>query len=220
MRVLKRFGSGLASGRRPAWPRVRGVIQQILVSDVPTRVWVAVVAASDRERCVCEAEPVARSVLVAHAEARCRAMQLLLHTPGVSADDAVRLNRLRRQSDRWSDVFVGHLAARHDVARFAANPQRARDFAADFRDRPQWQPGESSWRLLGRAWRRGLAASAVAGPRLSDGGEDVAAAVLECFEPADLVAAGLSQPLWLMRFQSVARQTHDMVEQLCQQEFA
>ncbi len=222
MRVLKRFGSTAASAdrHRPAWPRVRAVIQQILISDVPTRVWTAAVAASDAQRCVCEAEPVARSVLVAHAEVRCRALELLLHTPGVSADEAMRLNRLRRQSERWSDVFVGHLATRHEVAHFAANPARAKDFAADFRERPEWQPGASGWRLLGGAWRRGLASSLRGGPRLDDRGEEVAAAVLECFEPEELIAAGLSQSLWLMRFESVAWQTHEMVEQLCQQEFA
>ncbi len=147
-------------------------------------------------------------------------MQLLLHTPGVSADEAVRLNRLRRQSDRWSDVFVGHLSARHDVAHFAANPPRARDYAADFRERPQWQPGESAWRLLGRAWRARPGVNGVRRTALDDRGEEVAAAMLECFEPEELVAAGLSQSLWLMRFQSVACQTHEMLQQLCEQEFA
>jgi hypothetical protein len=242
MRILKRFGGAAATPdrRRAAWPRVRTVIQQVIVSDVPTRVWAAAVSACDAQRCVCEAEPVARSVLVAHAEARCRALGLLLHTPGVSADDAMRLNRLRRQADRWSDIFVGHLAARHDVAghdvaghdvaghdvvghrvaRFAANPQRAKDFAADFLKRPEWQPGKPAWRLLGRAWRRGLTASVRIGPPLDDRSEDVAAAILECFDPLDLLAADISQPLWLMRFQSIARQTHEMVEQLCEQEFA
>src|SRR2546423_1543216 len=74
--VPKRFGGAPAPApRREAispWPRVRGVIQRILLSDVPTRVWTAVLAASDRQRGVCEAEPVARSILVAQAEARCR----------------------------------------------------------------------------------------------------------------------------------------------------
>ena len=106
------------------------------------------------------------------------------------------------------------------MTRFAANPARAKDFAADFRERPEWQPGESSWWLLGRAWRRGLAATALPGLRTDDHGEEVAAAMLECFDPFDLLVAGLSQGLWLMRFQSIARQTQDMVEQLCRQEFA
>ena len=137
----------------------------------------------------------------------------------------MRLNRLRRQADRWSDVFVGHLAAQddagqYDVTRFGADPARAKEFAADFRERPEWQPGQPSWWLLGRAWRRGLTTTVFPGPPIDDRGEEVAAAMLECFDPFDLLAAGLSQGLWLMRFQSVARQTHDLVEQLCRQEFA
>lgn len=228
MAVLKRFSlaaSGGAPPANPSWPRVRGVIQQVLLSDVPTRVWTAALAGSDHERGVCEAEPVARSVLMAHADARCRAMRLLLHTPGVSTDDALRLNRLRRQTDRWSDVFVAHIAAQHhdilgDVTRFAASPSRAKEFSADFRHRPEWQAGQSSWRLLRGAWQRGLATTALPGPRIDDRGEAVAAAMLESFEPLELLAAGLSHPLWLMRFQSAASQTHDLVDELCRQEFA
>jgi hypothetical protein len=224
-RLLKRFGGGGAaslaarSSADRSWQRARAAIQQILVSDVPVRVWTALLAAADHERGVCEAEPIGRSVLVAHAEVRCRALRLLLHTPGVQAGDAVRLNRLRRQADRWSDVFVGYLAAQHDVARFAANPSRASEFANDFRERVQWQPGGSGWWLLGRAWRRGLAATTFAGPRSDDGGDDVSAAMLECFDPLELLSAGLSGSLWLMRFQATASQTHDMVEQVCRQEF-
>jgi hypothetical protein len=73
--------------------------------------------------------------------------------------------------------------------------------------------------MLGRAWRRGLAKTALPGPRLDDGGEEVAAAMLECFDPLELLSADLSRSLWLMRFQSIARQTHDMMEQVCRQEF-
>jgi len=224
MRLLKRFGLPQSPGgetrpSQPRWPRVRGIIQEIVLADIPARVWAAVMAAADQQRGVREAEPIARGVLVAQAEARCRALRLLLHTPGVSADDAMRLNRLRRQADRWSDVFVGHLAAQYDVAHFAANPNRAKDFASDFRQRPEWQPGEPAWSLLGRAWRRGLASTTIAGTRLNDGGEDVAAAMLECFEPLDLLTAGLTRSLWLMRFQASACHAHELLEQLCHREF-
>ena len=53
--------------------RLRGVLEEILVSEVLTRVWTAVLCAHDACRGAEEAGPAARSVLLGHIEARHRA---------------------------------------------------------------------------------------------------------------------------------------------------
>ncbi len=87
-------------------PRVRGTIEEIFAAEVLARVWTAVASAYDRRRGLDEAEPVARSVMIGGAEARNRALGLLLRSPPIDAKYAVKLNRLRRQTERFGDRLV------------------------------------------------------------------------------------------------------------------
>ena len=88
---------------------VRPVLEEILVSEVALRVWTAVLYAYDRRRQTHDAEPIARSVLLGHLEVRARALALLIHSPCLPAEDAVRLNRLRRRAEALDRRPAGHL---------------------------------------------------------------------------------------------------------------
>lgn len=224
MRHTKRFstavnGSGsIPSGRQ--WTRQRIVIEQILASEVPTRVWAAVVAACDRHCGANEGEGVVRSVLVAHQEARCRALHCLLHSPGVPAEQVIELNRWRRQAERWTDMLVGFLARKFNVAEFAADAARAQEFAADFGDRPAWQPGQVAWRLLRTSLRGGFRRTR---PPLSvmdaELNAKIAMTMLDCFPPQDVQDCGLCRTLWLYQLSNAANETHNLMEELCGLEF-
>ena len=150
-----------ARQRRDQWPEVRGVLEEILTGEMLTRVWTAVLCAYDRRRGADEAEPVARSVMIGHMEARHRVLTLMVRGPGIDAEAAVKLNRLRRRAERWTDLLVGHLAGMHDVSEFAFDPQRASDFAEDLRHRSGLQGGRHVWPLvlasLRAAFRQGSA---------------------------------------------------------------
>ena len=65
--------------------------------------------AYDRTRGVVEAEPVARSVMLGHSEARHRVLTLWSAASGIDARTPVKLNRLRRHAERWTDLLVGRL---------------------------------------------------------------------------------------------------------------
>ena len=114
------------------WQHVRSVMEEILVSEVLTRVWTAVLCAHDRRHGADDAGPVARSVMLGHVEARHRALTLVVQAEKGTGDScaqrlqgpsgnrrpssfpletAVKLNSLRRRAERWTDVLVGHLAA-------------------------------------------------------------------------------------------------------------
>jgi len=87
-----------------------GVLEEILTGEMLTRVWAAVARAYDRRRGTDDAEPVARSVLIGHVEARHRGLTLLAAGSCVPNADAIKLNNLRRRAERWTDVLVGRLA--------------------------------------------------------------------------------------------------------------
>jgi hypothetical protein len=63
---------------RPAWQHLRGVLEEILLSEVLTRVWTAVLCACDRRHGADDAGPAARSVLLGHMEARHRGLRLVI----------------------------------------------------------------------------------------------------------------------------------------------
>jgi hypothetical protein len=179
-----------------------------------TRVWTAVLCAHDRRRHSDEAEPAARSVLIGHMEARHRVLTLMVRGPGIDAEAALGLNRIRRRTERWTDLLVGHLAGRYAVSEFAFNPPRAEDFAQDFHDRSQRRGGRQVWPLVlasvRTAFRQAL------GPESPNAqlNARIGAAILSCF-PADLFdSTGLMRSLWLMRLGNVTEDTQVLIEDL------
>jgi hypothetical protein len=192
------------------WPEVRSVLEEILTSEMLTRVWTAVLCAHDRRRGADDAEPVARSVLIGHMEARHRVLTLLVRQSAIDTEDAIKLNRLRCRAERWTDLLVGHLAGLDNVAEFAFDPQRAKEFAEDLRQRT----GRQVWPLmvasLRTAFRPGLGSES---PN-ADLNARIAASILACF-PADLFdSTGLPRSLWLMRLTNVAEDTQGMIDEL------
>ena len=214
---LKTFAADAATGAeacRSQWPHVRGVLEEILISEMLTRVWTAVLSASDRRLGTQEAEPIARSVLIGHLEARHRVLMLLVGGLGIDVEAAVRLNQLRRRAERWTDLLIGYLAGHDDVSEFAFEPERARDFAEDLRLQSQCPGGRQVWPLvvssLRAAFRRGLeplSPNADLNTRIAD-------SILCCF-PADLFdSTGQFRSLWLVRLGNTASDAQGMIEEL------
>ncbi len=185
---LRKFAAAAEADARRCqtrWPEFRGVLEEILSGEMLTRVWTAVLCAYDRHRHGDEAVPAARSVMIGHMEARHRVLTLMVRGPGIDAEAALKLNRLRRRTERWTDLLVGHLAGDYAVSEFAFDPQRAQDFAEDLRDRSARQGGRYVWPLvlasLGTAFRQVLSAES---PN-AELNARIAAGILSCF-PADL----------------------------------
>ncbi len=121
-----------AQAQARAWDELCGTLEELLASEMLTRVWAAAVTLWEQDR-PREAEPVARSVVVAHSEARLRAMMLLLHASGVPAEDALRLNHLRRRAQRWCDLLIARLGTWGPVTHWAHDPDRALELAQELR---------------------------------------------------------------------------------------
>jgi hypothetical protein len=194
------------------------VFEEILASEILTRVWTAVLCAYDRARGSDEAEPVARSVMIGHSEARHRVLTLLSRVTGMDARSAVKLNRLRRHVERWSDLLVARLVDIVDIDEFSVDPKRAADFAEDSPSRQGFEASRLAWPLLLASLRKAFQRElGVVSPN-ADLNAGIAASVLSCFPVEPIDAVGLCRALWLMRITSVAEDATRMVEALLSSE--
>jgi hypothetical protein len=193
---------------------VRGVCEEILTGEVLTRVWSAVLVAYDRRRGTDLAEPIARSVLLGHLEARNRVLALLVSGPGIDAEEAVKLNRLRRRSEHWIDLLVGRLAQQFPVSEFAVDPDRARQFAEDLRRRSRREGGRLAWSLveasLRAAFRQGLTAVS---PN-ADLNAAIAGSILSCFPAEVFDGVGLFPSAWLLRLTRITSDAQGLIADL------
>ena len=195
-------------------PPVRGVLEEIITGEVLTRVWAAAMCAYDRHRGTDFAEPLARSVLIGHMEARHRVLTLLVRGPEIDAELAVKLNRLRRRTERWADMLVGCLVDLEDVSEFAVDPDRAKDFADGLSCRHHQAGGRHARSLvlasLQAAFRHGLAPVSPNAEFNARIGE----AVISCFPSELFDSTGVFRSAWLMRIASFTNDAQGMIEDL------
>jgi len=200
------------------WPDMRGVIQEVLASELLTRTWGAVACCYDRLHHCGFLEPIVLSVLAGQLEARNRALQLIVRGHGFSVEEGVGLNRLRRQTERWTDMLLGYLASDHDIGQFAFNAQRTRDFAADLRAERRHAPGDQPWQLavasLRATFQQGLSQTSPNG----DLNRRIACSILACFHSELFDSRGVLKSHWMLRLSQITDDTQGLVEDLLHME--
>lgn len=216
-RDLKRRFSALADSQSPiarGGLKVRGVLEEILTGEVLTRVWTALMCACDRRHGADHAGPIARSVMIGHLEARHRVLALLVSGPGIGAEQAVKLNQLRRRAERWTDVLIGRLAAFDDVSEFAIEPSRARDFAEDLSVQASLDGGGHAWPLVVASLRAAFCQGLEPTSPNADLNLQIAESVLAAFPPELFDSTGLPHSLWMLRMAAVTQEAQGMLDAL------
>lgn len=216
-RVMKSFGQCTPAHACSDWPEVRGVIQEVVASELLTRTWSAVACCYDRRHGGGSLEPVVMSVLAGHAESRHRALQLIVRGQGFAVEEGVVLNRLHRQTERWTDMLLGYLATKHEIADFAFNPERARDFAADVHDERQETPGNQAWQLAVTSLRATFECGWCDGHLNADLNRQIASSILACFHSELCDSGGLLRRRWTLRLNQIAEDTQKLVDDLLQE---
>lgn len=196
------------------WNAVRPVIEEILISDVLTRVWMSTCLAYDRIHRCNAAEPVVRSVFLGHMESRNRALNLLLHGRGLEAALMVPLNRLRRRAERWTDMLLGYIAAETDVNSFGYDQSRVREFATDIRDQRYRTTKGAAWALLLESALEAFGGEVCPEPANADLNRDIAQAVMASFGRELFDHTGLIRPMWESRIWNIADDAQSLVDQL------
>jgi len=202
-----------AEQRRNKWSTTRSVLEEILASEVLTRVWTAILCAYDRQRGTADVEPVARSVMIGHMEARHRVLTLMVRGTGVETGAAIQLNHLRRRTEHWTDLLIGHLATHYDVSEFAADPERAKDFAKDLRTRSQ-AGGRQAWALITASLQSAFQIGLSSVSTNADLNLRIAMSILATFPTTVFDSTGLFRSPWLMRLGNAADDTHGMIREL------
>jgi hypothetical protein len=216
-RILRQLAGAAEQPQLPptlAWPRVRPTLEEILVSELLTRLWAATAAAYDAAREQQELEPIARNILAGHLEARRRVLSLISDGRVIELREAVRLNQLRRRVERWTDMLLAHLSGAVEIDEFAFEPDRAREFAADL----DHEAVSNQRRFTCQIMLASLQAS------FADGLDDrsinqdlnrrIGAAVLAAFREEITDSTGLVKSLWLQRLSQTASDTEGMIEDL------
>lgn len=203
-----------AATPRPTPIGLRAAIEEILTGEVLTRVWAAVACAHDRLHGGDDAEPIARSVLIGHLEARHRVLMLLVSGRHLEADEALRLDHLRRRVERWTDMLIGYLAEFHEVCEFAFDQVRAVDFARDLRVQGELRGGRHTWSLVQASLRAAFGRGLVSWSPNSDLNSRIAAGILSCFPAEVFDSTGLPRSLWSLRLSQAATDAQGMIGQL------
>ncbi len=107
----------------------RALFHEIFVSEMLIRVWATALVGHGRIHLHTTAEHVARQVVDNLTGISGRALSLLNQDDSLPLLDAALINRLRRKTERWTDVLIGHSGRFAKTLDFAHDPAEAADIS-------------------------------------------------------------------------------------------
>jgi hypothetical protein len=209
--------SGLLSLARKKPARLP-LIEEILVSEVLTRVWTAVAAAHDEHRRRSELAPVCRSIFIGHLEARNRALQLLVNHNYTGLQEAVALNRLRRRCERWTDLLLSRVAGLVDIKDLAFDAERIADFQDELGVGSTANGSKLAWQIVLGSIRASFAGGLSKESPCADLNAKIASSILACLSRDLFDATGQLKSPWIHRLERVSEDTQGMIDKLIQEE--
>ena len=201
-------------GARTSWLALRPWFDEILISEILTRVWAAFAVVSEREETEKRIEPIARSVYVGHLEARQRLLRYLIDENDLDRRQTQALDRIRRNTERWSDMLLGYLMVHHDVSDFAFDVERVKDFADGARDEAQDKSDIYTWSLLKTSLAAAYGPDKTSVLPNGDLNQEILYGVFSTFGPDFYDAIGSFSSLWRCRLDHIANDAELMIQQL------
>lgn len=142
-----RVQAGRLDAADPLWQRGRGVLAEVMISEVLTRVWTVVVCAAEERYGNLHLDSVAWNVFSGHSSARLKVLRLLVDLDGrsnVPARDVEWLDRIRRRAERWTDLLLGRYVVEGNAEDLAFDADRARHFGREQLERCDPARGRST----------------------------------------------------------------------------
>jgi hypothetical protein len=115
------------------WPAITPMLDELLVSELLTRIWSGIAAVYDHRWRESVYLPVARNTLVSQVDVRNRVWSVLLNDLQLPDDTLQALVMQRRRIERWSDLLLAHVPEPGIVAAWAVNAERMDDFRVDLK---------------------------------------------------------------------------------------
>jgi hypothetical protein len=132
-------------GLMPARPATRTLTEQILVNEMVARVWTILLMARDRYQNVDRIRAVAHNVFLGHLSVRHKALSVVLKDDRMQQQDLVAIDKLRKATERWTDMICCSLMHQYDLWEYAFNEDTAREFHKD-------RAGQNSLDHRSRVW--------------------------------------------------------------------
>ncbi|MFK7777872.1 MAG: hypothetical protein QM501_07075 [Gimesia sp.] len=107
------------------------IFKDFFAEEMLIRVVAAVLTAADKRRNQCQAEPIARNILLSFLEVKRLALIILVSEKCLSTESLKRINRIRRSIERWTDLLLGQFVLRYGLEEFAHDVARSKDFGED-----------------------------------------------------------------------------------------
>jgi hypothetical protein len=212
--------AGSVTERAVAWQQIRPVLEEILASEILTRVWCATICHVDNGPTRGEFAPIARSVLMSHHESRNRALNTMVYGQGSTLSDAVTLNRLRRRVEKWNDVLIGGLLVQFDSRAYAFDVNRAQAYAKELtdeqRDLRQCAAWESLRTSLTAAFQTGISLLAVS----NNANRAIAVSVMNGLPANWFDGPNVAHSLWLERLDHTAQNAVGLVAEALAEGFS
>jgi len=189
-------------------------MEEVFTGEILTRIWTAIACEHDRRHGSSYVSPVVRSVLIAHLEARNRALCVLFDADEYDLDEVLTMNRLRCRSERWTDVLLAQLVPECDIASYAFDVKRVHDFAEDFSDEPGGPDPDQAWQILEASLKSAFKKERRTCSPNADLNAQIAAATLSCFHPGLRGSPDMLGSLWMERLSCTALDTQAMIDEL------
>jgi hypothetical protein len=213
-RTAQRSGDSVAM--RTWWHEHLVVMEEVLVTDMLTRVIAALAIgldeSSDRED---EVSPVTHCIHLSHLDASNRVHRMMIRGRGSSVQDAVRLNRLRRGVERWTDAFIGRMSYQSpSTIQYAFDLGRAEQFALETRSYPCGPARDTAAWLMNAAMHDMLQRRTSPEPALPEANRAVATSVLMMMRPEYFDSVGVLKSLWMNRLTAGSSRADRIIDEL------
>ncbi|HEY2881261.1 MAG TPA: hypothetical protein VGJ15_02480 [Pirellulales bacterium] len=213
---LRELGDQLRAARGDndyTWRHLRSLGEEVLVSEMLTRIWSSILTTLDVAFESDEAQPLAASVLAGHLEAS-NSVLLMIANDRSSASAGAELNRLRRLTERWTDLLLAGLGSQFETGSFAHDANRVVEFSRDFVQSNQRILRLQAWALLTASLHATFDMQLQAVTPNADLNQNIAGAILGCFPSEAFDSTGTYHSLWMLRLASSANDTQLLVDQL------
>jgi hypothetical protein len=205
-----RPGSGLSTD----WDAVLPTLEEIFTGEILTRVWTAIACEHDRRRGSSYVTPVVRSVVLGHMQSRNRALSVMFRASKHEEKQVQLADRLRRRSERWTDMLLACLLPVCDIDQVAFDEMRAREFARDLQEEFQDEPVQQGWRLLTVSLKAAFATMACEYSPNADLNGRIASSIVACFRADMFECSSLFKSLWMERLCSTTEDAQAMIAEL------
>ena len=195
------------------WASLEIVIQEVIQSELLTRVWSATVLSHDWYRRSDELHGLAHSVYLSHTEVKNRSLRLMLECQDEHVKTVERLNALRVRIERWTDVFLGQLPFKDIAIQFAFDAKRVTDFHNE-RQEAWGEEMETRQRVFRASFASDLLRNQTSFPANPGPNQDIAAGILACFPTDRFDSLGLPKSIKLAWLEKAHHDTQMLVDHL------